>query len=184
MLDEREFELINIIGANLASNQRDLSRRLDLSLGLTNLMLRRLVSKGYIRISQLNKRKVQYILTPKGFYEKMRKSIKYTLKTINSIGLIKEKIAEVMSHLYLEGERHFFVLGKSDFAFLIDVVVQELNLADCRVVHLDALPAVPVEGVFLICKENVDEEFLKDKKAVDLIQELAKDDRLVNYKGE
>ena len=58
-LNEREFELINIIGSNLGSNQRDLSRQLDLSLGLTNMLIRRLVAKGFIRISQLNKRKVQ-----------------------------------------------------------------------------------------------------------------------------
>ena len=71
VLDEREFELINIIGADLGSNQRDLSRHLDLSLGLTNMLVRRLVTKGLIRISQLNKRKVQYVLTAKGFAEKI-----------------------------------------------------------------------------------------------------------------
>ena len=31
-LNEREFELINIIGAQLAANQRDLSKQLDISL--------------------------------------------------------------------------------------------------------------------------------------------------------
>jgi len=47
-LDEREFELINIVGAELSSNQRDLSRHMDLSLGMTNILIRRLISKGYI----------------------------------------------------------------------------------------------------------------------------------------
>ncbi|MCK5082590.1 MAG: winged helix-turn-helix transcriptional regulator, partial [Candidatus Omnitrophica bacterium] len=87
VLDEREFELVNIIGAELGSNQRDLSRQMDLSLGLTNMLIRRLVTKGFIRISQLNQRKVKYVLTPKGFAEKMRKSVKYTFKTVVSIGL-------------------------------------------------------------------------------------------------
>ena len=53
-LNEREFELINIVGANLAANQRDLSRYMDLSLGMTNMIIRRLIAKGYIRIRQLN----------------------------------------------------------------------------------------------------------------------------------
>ena len=56
-LNEREFELVNIIGAELGSNQRDLSRHLDLSLGTTNMLIQRLIAKGYIRIKQLNKRK-------------------------------------------------------------------------------------------------------------------------------
>ncbi|MDE2028516.1 MAG: winged helix-turn-helix transcriptional regulator, partial [Candidatus Omnitrophica bacterium] len=86
-LDEREFELVNIVGAQLAANQREISRQMNLSLGMTNMLLRRLISKGYIRIKQLNKKKTEYLLTPKGFSEKLRKSVKYTLKTINSIGL-------------------------------------------------------------------------------------------------
>jgi predicted transcriptional regulator len=80
-MDEREFELINIIGADLGANQRDLSRQMNLSLGLTNMLVGRLITKGYIRIKQLNKKKVEYILTSKGFSEKMQKSVKYTLKT-------------------------------------------------------------------------------------------------------
>jgi DNA-binding MarR family transcriptional regulator len=95
MMDEREFELVNIIGAKLGSNQRDLSRHMELSLGMVNMLLRRLNSKGYIRINQLNKNKVEYILTSKGFSEKMRKSVKYTMKTISSIGLIKARLKEV-----------------------------------------------------------------------------------------
>src|SRR3989338_481831 len=112
VLSEREFELINILGADLGSNQRDLSRQMDLSLGMTNMLIRRLVANGYIRISQLNKRKVKYILTPKGFSEKMGKSIAYTLKTIRSISLIREKLAVTLNKLYDEGERVFFLLGQ------------------------------------------------------------------------
>ena len=37
-LNEREFELINIIGRRLGSNQRDLSSHLNLSLGQTNML--------------------------------------------------------------------------------------------------------------------------------------------------
>ena len=70
-LSEREFELVNIVGTKIATNQRDLSRHMDLSLGMTNMLVRRLISKGYIRIKPLNKRKVKYILTPKGFSEKI-----------------------------------------------------------------------------------------------------------------
>ena len=66
-LNEREFELVNIIGAQISSNQRELSRHSNLSLGTTNMLLQRLIAKGYIRIRQLNKKKVEYLLTPKGF---------------------------------------------------------------------------------------------------------------------
>ncbi len=183
VLDEREFELINIIGAELGSNQRDLSRQMDLSLGLTNMMIRRLVTKGFIRISQLNKRKVKYALTPKGFAEKMRKSVKYTVKTVSSIGLIKEKIKEVLSGLYQEGERAFVVLGKSDFALLIDIVQRELDLNDCTITHVDEVPSHEAEGVLIICREDADVAHLSGVRMVNLIHELAKDNSFINNTG-
>ena len=184
-LNEREFELINIIGAQLGSNQRDLSRKLDLSLGLTNMILKRLVSKGYIRITQLNKRKVRYILTSKGFAEKMRKAVKYTIKTVSSIGLIKDKIKEVMIDLVEKGEKSFIVLGKSDFALLIEIVLKEIGFNDYSVTYIDEMPSGRLSGTLLICKELTagDDKYLHEK--VNLIHELAKDhDFVSNNRGE
>lgn len=181
VLDEREFELINIIGADLGSNQRDLSRQMDLSLGMTNMLIRRLVNKGFIRISQLNKRKVKYLLTPTGFTEKMRKSMKYTLKTISSIGLIKNRVKNLVTDLYhKEQRRNFFVLGKSDFALLIEIVFKELDLSDCQITYVDEFPSGSIEGVVMICKEGVNIDNQQGIRAVDLIHELAKDSRFIN----
>lgn len=174
LLNEREFELINIIGADLASNQRDLSRHLDISLGMTNILIRRLIAKGYIRIRQLNKRKVEYILTPKGFAEKMRKSVKYTVKTLNSINLIKEQIRKIIAPYYEKGERNFYVFGQSDIALLIEMVLKEMPLDGCKVTYIKELPQTKLEGLVLLCKEDMAGENTSINSCVDLIQELAK----------
>ncbi len=176
VLDEREFELINILGAPLGANQRDLSRHMDLSLGMTNMLIRRLIAKGFIRIEQLNKRKVQYILTPKGFAEKMRKSIKYTLKTVNSIGLIKNRIKEILLDSYKNGVRNFYIFGKNDLSMLVEMVIKELGWKDCSFDVLEEIPTPKVNGVLLICKENVDEASLVAHNYIDLIREISKND--------
>ena len=173
-LDEREFELINIVGAQIAANQRDLSRLMELSLGMTNMLIRRLIAKGYIRIQQLDKRKVTYILTPKGFSEKMRKSIKYTLNTIQSIGLIKERIKEVVLPLYEKGERDFFDLGLSDLALLIEMVFKENHFQDYRITYLRDMPEGNLKGTVFVCKEDIEDEKRNAVNRVDLIHELAR----------
>src|SRR5882672_3049801 len=150
-LTEREFELVNIIGAQITANQRDLSRHMELSLGSINMLLRRLVSKGYIRIEQLNQRKVKYILTPKGFSEKMQKSVKYTLKTLNSITLIKERLKTIVSELYKNGERNLFILGESDLAVLVETVFKETSFPGCTISRIKEVPQFKVEGVLLLC---------------------------------
>ncbi len=178
VLNEREFELINIIGGQLISTQRDLSRHLNLSLGLTNMLIRRLIAKGYIRIRQLNKRKVEYILTPKGFSEKMRKSVKYTIKTIRSIGLIKERLREILSALIQSGHSHFFILGSSDLASLIEIVLKENHLPPCRIEYIKTIPQQKLDGPILICEEEYDHDTSNTEDCVNLIEEIARTNHL------
>ena len=173
-MDEREFELINILGADLGSNQREISRHMNLSLGMINMLIRRVISKGYIRIEQLNKRKVQYILTPMGFAEKMRKSVKYTLKTINSISLIKNKLRDILCDLYQGGVRNFFIYGSHDLNALVEMVIKEIGWEDHSFIALDEIPTTQINGILLIGKEIIDEENLSVHRYVYLLKELAK----------
>jgi DNA-binding MarR family transcriptional regulator len=176
-LDEREFELINILGADLGANQRQISRHMNLSLGMINMLIRRLISKGYIRIEQLNKRKVQYILTPKGFAEKMRKSVKYTLKTISSIGLIKSRIQEILLGLYEDGARDFYFYGNPDIRILVEIVFRDMFSGNCSFHVLKDPPAAEVNGVLLVCEENIDPHVFRWVNQVDLVKELAKENQ-------
>lgn len=178
LLNEREFELVNIVGAQLAANQRDLSRQMKMSLGMTNMLLRRLITKGYIRITQLNQKKVQYILTPKGFTEKMRKSVKYTLKTIDSIGLVRRSLAVILQSAYGSGTRKFYILGGSDLAGLIEITVDEQFGAGVELVRVEALDTSMHDGIVLICREDVFVEGFGSLRMVNVIEELAKDQRV------
>lgn len=171
-LNEREFELINIIGAQLGANQRDLSKHLDISLGMTNLLIRRLVAKGYIRLRQLNKKKTEYILTPKGFTEKYLKSVRYTLKTIRSIGLIRNQLNIIIQRLYDQRERVFFILGSSDLAELVEMCLRQPQWVGVQFSRVEDLSDHP-EGIVLICRERVDTPQSPVTHCVDLIKELA-----------
>jgi DNA-binding MarR family transcriptional regulator len=179
-MDEREFELVNIIGAQLGSNQRDLSRAMELSLGMTNMLIRRLLAKGYIRIKQLNKKKVEYILTPKGFAEKMRKSVKYTLKTINSITLVKNRLLSLVKDVYDTGVRKFYVLGGDDLGGLIEMIMKENFPHDYELVRVNEWPKNTDAAAVLICRENVTVP-QNGVRTVNVIEELAKDEILMGH---
>ncbi|MGB2929352.1 MAG: winged helix-turn-helix transcriptional regulator, partial [Desulfobacterales bacterium] len=68
--DIRTLKFLEEIDNNHTPSQRDLSRKLDVSLGLVNSFIRRLVHKGYLKITTVPKNRVKYILTPKGATEK------------------------------------------------------------------------------------------------------------------
>lgn len=127
-ISEKEFAVIHEIANNHKPNQRDIAQRTGLSLGLTNLIIKRLVRKGCIKILQLNGRKIEYLLTPKGFSEKTKKSYKYAIKTIRQIKSMNEEIRKILVKAYREGKREFLIIGDNEFAHLIEGVIKDMDL--------------------------------------------------------
>ncbi len=98
-------------------------------------------------------RKVQYILTPKGFSEKMRKSVKYTMKTINSIGLIKNRVKEVMLELYNDGVREFHYFGNPDIRILVEMIFRGEFAEDCSFFVQSEIPQEKIMGACWFAKK-------------------------------
>ena len=79
---EDSLRLIREVRENPSLNQRLLSQRLNISLGKTNYLLRKLVQKGVIKIVNFSKKpdkakKLQYILTQKGLEEQMALTVHF-----------------------------------------------------------------------------------------------------------
>jgi len=53
IIGERELRIIEEISQDKNLTQRKISHRLRLSLGMTNIILKRLVNKGYIKKARL-----------------------------------------------------------------------------------------------------------------------------------
>ena len=62
--DYQELRLLSKVEENPQVSQRQLSQRMGIALGLTNVMLRNLVQKGYIRATKAGLKSWFYNLTP------------------------------------------------------------------------------------------------------------------------
>ena len=127
---EKEFRVINEINRDLNITQREISQKSGMSLGMTNIILKRLINKGYIKVKQLNKKKAQYLLTSKGFTEKAKKSYNYTLKTINALKTMKIKIQDFIFNEYQNGQRKFVIYGNTELTDLVEISIHALGKED------------------------------------------------------
>src|SRR3989338_7662519 len=73
----RNMYLLNEVTHRPEATQRDLARRIGAALGLTNLMLRRLTTKGFIKIVNVQRNRLRYLITPQGVLEKARLTREY-----------------------------------------------------------------------------------------------------------
>ena len=77
-------------------NQRDLAKNLNLSLGKINYCLRALKKKGLIKVKNFkknqNKLRYMYYLTPKGFAEKTKITIRFMKRISAEYERLKKNI--------------------------------------------------------------------------------------------
>jgi len=131
-ITEKELKVIDEVSKDVNLTQRDISRKVGISLGMVNIILKRLTKKGYIKAGQLNGKRIQYILTPKGFAEKTKKSYHYILRTITSLRQMKRKIQEIILKEYESGQREFIILGNGELADIVEISLRSLNKPDIR----------------------------------------------------
>jgi len=127
-VEEREYKVLEIVSGEEAISQRKIASKLGFSLGLTNLIIKNLMRKGYIKIVGLNRKKVKYILTPKGFKEKARKSSKYILKTIREFLKYKDRIQRFIFRIYEDGIRNVEIRGSGELVEVLKIVLRSIEL--------------------------------------------------------
>ena len=130
--EDYEFKIIDEIGKDLNTTQRKISHQIGLSLGMTNLIMKRLIAKGYVKVKGLDRRRVQYILTPRGFTEKVKKTHRYLLRSIETLKKVKEKIQDTVLEYYEKGERNFTILGKGELADIVEMSLRDMGKKDLQ----------------------------------------------------
>ncbi|MCK5535109.1 winged helix-turn-helix transcriptional regulator [bacterium] len=169
---EKELKIINEIDKDLNVTQREISKNSGMSLGITNIILKKLINKGYVKVKQLNKKKVQYFLTPKGFTEKAKKSYYYTLKTMEILKTMKLKIQAVVLKEYKKGHIKFIIYGKGELAWLVEIAIRDLGKQDlvcARINGKDEIALQERDTIILLTEQNR----TNDIRGIDVISMLS-----------
>lgn len=90
--DHHTLRLLSQIEAGLPVTQRSLSRDLGIALGLTNLLVRRVAKKGWVKVVNIRPNRVRYLITPAGIIEKTRITREYLDNTVKLYTETRERI--------------------------------------------------------------------------------------------
>ncbi|HAM34768.1 MAG TPA: hypothetical protein DEB40_00115 [Elusimicrobia bacterium] len=150
-LEENEFLLIQEISRKPTRTQRDLSESLGLSLGMTNLLIRRLARKGLIKITQLDWKRTQYLLTLKGAVEKTRKAYFYTRYTVRIFRQIQENITTALTQEYRQGRREFVLVAQDEILELLRDTVSDLPLPNAAFTFVPRFQEIPPGVDLALC---------------------------------
>jgi hypothetical protein len=100
--EQHVHRLLEEIHSGRGDSQRSLARRLGIALGLTNLLMRRVVRQGWVRMLHVRPNRVSYLLTPRGLAEKARMSRDYLVYSVHFYAEARDRIAERFQRLSAE----------------------------------------------------------------------------------
>jgi len=149
---ENELKILELISQGKEDiSQRDISRIIGLSLGMTNSILKRFAEKGLITIQKVNNRNIQYALTSKGMEEIGHRSWRYFKRTIKNVVVYRDAINGILGKAKDDGFREVVLIGKSDLEFIVEHECYKLGMTFR--VSFEALPENG-DDVFVVYAEN------------------------------
>lgn len=154
--DYRELRLLTAVEDNPKVTQRQLSTQLGMALGLTNVMLRSLAQKGYMRATQAGWKRWVYALTPDGFSHKLRLTLSYISRTLSHYKTVRQMLKEQMELLDLNNESRIAMLGTGEFAELVYLGLREIGVDE-----ITFFGAEPASGQLFLGKPVDDISALK-----------------------
>jgi DNA-binding MarR family transcriptional regulator len=123
----RDLQLLEALEQESIITQRTLAGRLGIALGLTNLYLKRLIRKGYVKCVTVAPNRLVYSLTPRGVMRKTRLTyefMKYSLDFYRDARQhLRRSLVQAVAH-----RRRIAVYGTGDAAELVFLLIREMGL--------------------------------------------------------
>lgn len=125
---QRDLQLLNEVERDASITQRFLADKLGVALGLTNLYLKRLARKGYIKITTIPSHRIKYLLTPRGMAEKSRLTYQYMHYSLSYYREMRQRLKQVLTELSQAGAKRVAVCGTGELAELAYLTLREMDL--------------------------------------------------------
>ena len=127
--------ILDHLDAGRPVSQRSLSGDLGIALGLTNLLVRRMMRQGWVRLVRVPPNRYRYFLTPAGLAQKARMSRAYFAHSVQFYSETRDRIRQTFETVSANWEdlagpglKHVVFFGGGEIAEIGYVCLQDSDL--------------------------------------------------------
>jgi len=124
----RTLKILEEIEKDQSPSQRELAKKLNISLGLVNSFIKRLTQKGYFKVTTIPKNRIKYILTPKGFAEKTRLTYEYIQLSYHFYRDARSKLKKLFVNFEKNNIQRIVFFSAGDLAEIAYLSMQETSI--------------------------------------------------------
>lgn len=123
----RDLQLLETLERESTITQRTLATRLGIALGLTNLYLKRLIRKGYVKCVTVSPNRLVYSLTPRGVARKARLTYEFMKYSLDFYRDARQHLRRSLA-VAAARQNRVAMYGTGDAAELVFLLLREMGL--------------------------------------------------------
>jgi DNA-binding MarR family transcriptional regulator len=136
-IKQQEYALLNEIARDSMVTQANLSHRLDMAVGSVNWYIKRLITRGWVKVSHLDRTRLKYDLTPSGMKVFTQRAMLYARDSLKVYGDYRKKAKALVVELKQAGIQQVYLDGEDEVIDILRLTCLEAGLqvsdfpADC-----------------------------------------------------
>ncbi len=142
--DQRELTLLEQIEQDPDVTQASLATQLGVAVGTVNWHLKRFVEKGLVKVERAQRRKLRYIITPKGIALRARLTVDYIEQSFNLYRRVRTRVQEQLQTLSEAGYDRVRISGNGEVAEVCKLTCLEAGI---EVVDDVSAPLLEINGM-------------------------------------
>lgn len=117
--EKYDFQILNHIQENPDTTQADIATQLGVAVGSVNWYVKRLINKGYIKVTQMQRRRLRYLLTAQGVAEKARLTKEFMQASLKWYRVTREDSKRYLRQVKEAGYDSVCIEGDGDLAEIV-----------------------------------------------------------------
>ena len=170
---EKEYQILSYIQQQENATQRDISNETGIGLGHVNLLLKKMVKKGYVKIERLSAKSLRYILTPQGLKEKTQRTYNYIKRSYSHISKVTLAVNELAKTAQNQGVGTVYLYGPRDEVYEISkLALQQQKGIKYNHISEEKLPVSAEDALVLVWRMEEEEKLSGSNRVINILKEL------------
>ena len=127
-IKQHEYALLNEIAQDSKVTQANLSARLGIAVGSVNWYIKRLISRGWVKVSRLDRTRLKYDLTPEGMTVFTHRAMLYARDSLKVYSSLRSKAKSLVLDLKQQGIKSVFLDGDDELMDILHLTCIENGL--------------------------------------------------------
>ncbi len=126
-IKQHEYALLDEIARNSMVTQANLSDRLGIAIGSVNWYIKRLIHRGWVKVSHLDRTRLKYDLTSEGMKVFSQRAISYARDSLKVYGDFRNKARALAAQLKHQGVQKVYLNGDDEMMDILRLTCIEVG---------------------------------------------------------